>query len=65
MDLKIPGPVRTRLATGEAVFLGPFLVIRSENFGDTTNGLVYVKGRFTFPPFSGVGTLTDICALLA
>jgi hypothetical protein len=74
VDLNIPGPVRTTLGpTGEvvkAVFLGPSLVIRSPMFGDTTNGLVYVTGRYTFlprsePRFSGVGTLTDICALLA
>jgi hypothetical protein len=74
VDLKIPGPVRSTLGpTGEvvkAVFLGPSLVIRSTDFGDTTQGLVYVTGRYTFlpggePRFSGVGTLTDICALLA
>jgi hypothetical protein len=69
VDLKIPGPVQT-LATGEAVFVGPSLVIRSPAFGDNTTGLVYVTGRYTFlpgrvPPFSGVGGLTDICALLA
>jgi hypothetical protein len=47
------------------VFLGSNLILRAFKFGDTTNTLAYVKGRFTFPPFSGVGTLTDICALLA
>jgi hypothetical protein len=69
VDLKIPGPTQT-LATGERVFVGPALVIRSPVFGDDTTGLVYVAGRYTFlpgrvPPFSGVGRLTDICALLA
>jgi hypothetical protein len=69
VDLNIPGPVLT-LATGEAVFVGPSLVLRSTVFGDDTNGLVYTKGRFTFlpgrvPPFSGVGNLTDVCGLLA
>ena len=52
-------------ASGAQVFLGSNLVLRAIKFGDTTNMLAYVKGRFTFPPFSGVGTLTDICALLA
>jgi hypothetical protein len=69
VDLNIPGPTQL-LATGEAVFVGPSLVIRSPEFGDNTKALVYVTGRYTFlpgrePPFSGVGTLTDICALLA
>jgi hypothetical protein len=47
------------------VFLGSNLILRAEQFGDSTNTLAYVNGRFTFPPFSGVGTLTDICILLA
>jgi hypothetical protein len=69
VDLNIPGPTQF-LATGETVFVGPALVIRSPEFGDNTTALVYVAGRYTFlpgrvPPFSGVGTLTDICALLA
>ena len=69
VDLNIPGPTQT-LATGETVFLGPALVIRSPKFGDTQTGLVYVSGRYTFlpgrvPPFSGQGQLIDVCALLA
>jgi hypothetical protein len=69
VDLKVPGPVMV-LASGEAVFVGPSLVARSTVFGDDTNALVYVAERFTFlstrePPFSGVGMLVDVCALLA
>jgi len=69
VDLNIPGPTQT-LATGETVFLGPALVIRSPKFGDTETGLVYVSGRYTFlpgrvPAFSGTGQLIDLCALLA
>lgn len=68
VSLSIPGPV-SMLPSGEAVFLGPSLVIRSAQFGDNTEALVYTTGRFTFlagrvPPFSGVGRLTDICAAL-
>jgi hypothetical protein len=53
--------------TGDQVFLGSNLVIRTVHNvpPDTTNTLAYVQGRFTFPPFSGVGKLTDICVLLA
>ncbi len=47
------------------MFLGSNLVLRAVEYGDTTNMLAYVNGRFTFPPFVGVGTLTDICVLLA
>src|SRR5215207_2889136 len=47
VDLNIPGPTQL-LGTGEAVFLGPALVIRSPDFGDDTTGLVYVAGRYTF-----------------
>jgi hypothetical protein len=71
VDLKIPGPVQTLATTGEAVFVGPSLVLRSPDFGDNTTALVYVTGRFTFlpgrlpSPFSGVGNLTDVCAVLA
>jgi hypothetical protein len=69
VDLNIPGPTQV-LATGETVFLGPALVIRSPEFGDNTTALVYVSGRYTFlpgrtPPFSGTGQLVDVCALLA
>ena len=69
VNLNIPGPIQA-LPTGELVFAGPSLVIRSTDFGDDTNTIVYVKGRYTFlpgrvPPFSGVGRLTDICGVLA
>jgi hypothetical protein len=64
VDLNITGTTQIS-ASGDQVFLGSNLVLRALRFGDTTNMLAYVKGRFTFPPFSGVGTLTDICALLA
>jgi hypothetical protein len=64
VDLNITGTTQIS-ATGAQVFLGSNLVLRAVQFGDTTNTLAYVKGRFTFPPFSGVGTLTDICVLLA
>jgi hypothetical protein len=64
VDLNITGTTQL-LATGEQVFVGPNLVLRSPMFGDNTTALVYVTGRYTFPPFSGVGTLTDVCALLA
>jgi hypothetical protein len=64
VDLNITGTTQIS-ASGDQVFLGSNLVLRAVRFGDTTNTLAYVKGRFTFPPFSGVGTLTDICVLLA
>jgi hypothetical protein len=64
VDLNITGTTQIS-PLGNQVFLGSNLVLRAIKFGDTTNMLAYVKGRFTFPPFSGVGTLTDICALLA
>jgi len=64
VDLNITGTTQISPSGGQ-VFLGSNLVLRAVQFGDTTNTLAYVKGRFTFPPFSGVGTLTDICVLLA
>jgi hypothetical protein len=64
VDLNITGTTQVS-PTGDQVFLGSNLVLRAQQFGDTTNTLAYVNGRFTFPPFSGVGTLTDICVLLA
>jgi hypothetical protein len=64
VDLNITGTTQIS-PTGDQVFLGSNLVLRAVKFGDTTNTLAYVNGRFTFPPFSGVGTLTDICVLLA
>ena len=64
VDLNITGTTQIS-PTGNQVFLGSNLVLRAVQFGDTTNTLAYVQGRFTFPPFSGVGTLTDICVLLA
>ena len=65
VDLNITGTTQIS-QTGDQVFLGSNLVLRAEEFGDTPpNMLAYVTGRFTYPPFSGVGTLTDICVLLA
>ena len=67
VDLNITGTTQIS-RIGEQVFqvfLGSNLVLRAVEFGDTTNMLAYVNGRFTFPPFAGVGTLTDICVLLA
>jgi hypothetical protein len=64
VDLNITGTTQI-LPSGGQVFLGSNLILRAEQFGDSTNTLAYVNGRFTFPPFSGVGTLTDICVLLA
>jgi len=64
VDLNITGTTQISL-TGDQVFRGSNLVLRAVQFGDTTNTLAYVNGRFTYPPFSGVGTLTDICVLLA
>jgi hypothetical protein len=69
VELNVPGPVQL-LESGELVFIGPSLVSRSTTFGDDTNTLAYVAGRYTFlagrePPFSGVGMYTDICAVLA
>lgn len=69
LNLRIPGAVKTQ-PTGELVFVGPNLVVRSPAFGDDTTGLFFVKGRFTFDPsrspqFSGSGKLVDVCAVLA
>jgi hypothetical protein len=64
VDLNITGTTQIS-ASGDQVFLGSNLVLRAVQFGDTTNTLAYVQGRFMFPPFSGVGRLTDICVLLA
>ena len=65
VDLNITGTTQISPLGDHQVFLGSNLVLRAVQFGDTTNTLAYVNGRFTFPPFSGVGTLTDICVLLA
>ncbi len=68
LELNIPGTSQFDPETGEVVFLGSNLIIRSLDFGDVTFGLVYAKGRFTFVPgdgLTGVGTSSDICAALA
>ena len=68
LALKIPGSTQLNRATGVTVFLGPNLILRSPAFGDVVSGLLYAKGRFTFVPgagLTGIGSSTDICALLA
>ena len=65
VNLNITGSTHLDTSTGLQVFVGSNLILRSQAFGDTTEALAYVNGRYTFPPFSGVGTYTDLCVLLA
>jgi hypothetical protein len=53
------------LASGLRVFVGSNLIFRSVADGDTVDTIAYVTGRYSFAPFDGVGTYTDICELLA
>jgi hypothetical protein len=68
VSLNITGTQHQEVIDGQVVFqvnVGSNLIIRNQLFGDTVDTLAYVTGRYTFPPFSGVGTYTDICELLA
>jgi hypothetical protein len=68
VSLNITGTQHQEVIDGQVVLqvnVGSNLILRNHLFGDTVDTLAYVKGRYTFPPFSGVGTYTDICELLA
>ncbi len=69
VSLNITGTQHQELdENGNVVFqvnVGSNLILRNRVFDDTVDTLAYTQGRFTFPPFSGVGRYTDICELLA
>jgi hypothetical protein len=68
VSLNVTGTQHWEVINGVVVFqmnVGSNLTIRNQMFGDTVDTLAYVKGLSTFPPFSSVGTYTDICELLA
>lgn len=71
LTLNINGTTKAQ-ADGSFLYRGAGLILRSVQFGDDINGLVYAHGRFVFDPsapegekLTGTGRSVDICAELA